>query len=111
SCLGPGAEAVMRRGDGEQRQLLVNFSGGRTAVINVYCRTETSFAASLTTGEGTECVDAESADLFKDAMSAVLNFFERGKATFDRNETYAIFRIIEGARNPSSLQAFVPLSG
>jgi len=110
SCLGGEAVAVMRRGEGEQRQLLVDFSRGRTAVINVYPRTETSFAASLTTDKATEYVDAESADLFKDAMNAVLNFFDAGTATFDRAETLAIFKIIDAARQADAGLKMVKLA-
>jgi hypothetical protein len=99
----------MRRGEGEQRQLLVDFSRGRTAVINVYCQTKTPFAASLTTGKATEYVVAESADLFKDAMDAVLDFFTKGSATFDRAETLAVFKIIDAARQPDAGLRFVHL--
>ncbi len=109
SCLGSEAVAVMKRGEGDQAQLLVDFSRGRTAVINVYAKTETPFAASLTTATGTEYVPAESETLFRDALAAVFDFFAKGVATFDRNETLAIFRIIEGARDPRAARQFVTL--
>lgn len=109
SCLGAEATAVLVRGEGERRQLVVDFSRGRTAVVNVYCQTKTPFAAALTTEAATEYVGAESPALFQDALAAVLDFFARGAPTFDRNETLAIFRIIEGARDPRAARHFLPI--
>ena len=37
SCMGPNVQRMMRRGGGKQSQLLLDFSGGRTAVVNAVC--------------------------------------------------------------------------
>jgi len=107
SCLGPGALRVMRRRDGGLSQLLVDFSGGRTAVVNVYCRTNTEFAASVTTAKETRYLTVDGGKLFVDAAAGMLDFFRAGKPHVDRAETMAIMRIIDAARNPRALKGFV----
>jgi len=56
SCLGPRVKRVMRRGKGQESQLLLDLNRGRTAVVNVYTNANTRFAASVTTDEGTQYI-------------------------------------------------------
>jgi hypothetical protein len=107
SCLGPRATRVMRRKDGEMSQLLVDFSGGRTAVVNVYCRTNTDFVAGVTTVKETKFITVDGGKLFVDAAAGMLDFFRAGKPHIDRAETMTIMRIIDAARNPRALSGFV----
>jgi predicted dehydrogenase len=107
SCLGPEAERLMRRGTGDQSQLLIDFSGGRTAVVNVYTNANTAFAASLTTGKGTSYVAVDGSRIFINMAAAILDLFETGTPNIDRRESLTIRRLLDLAAKPASLQRFI----
>jgi predicted dehydrogenase len=109
SCMGPKAVSLMRRGTDDQSQLLLNFSGGRTAVINVYVKAETAFAATLTTDKATRYVVPDMGTLFVDMAAAILDFFDKGKAAIDRKESLIIRRILDKASDAKALRGFVRL--
>ncbi|MCC7262033.1 MAG: Gfo/Idh/MocA family oxidoreductase [Candidatus Latescibacteria bacterium] len=109
SCMGPEVERLMRRGTGDQSQLLLDFWGGRTAVVNVYTKGNTPFAATLSTGAATEYVAVDSSAIFRDTAAAMLDLFASGKAAIDRHETLAIRRILDAAAEPAALERFVQL--
>jgi len=108
SCLGPQAESMMRRGTGDQSQLLINFSGGRTAVANIYCNADTPFAAALTSQKATRLVPQEG-DLFLEFLNAQLDLFDHAKPGIDRAESLMIRRILDAAGDPAALNGFVTL--
>ncbi|MBA2482143.1 MAG: Gfo/Idh/MocA family oxidoreductase [Planctomycetes bacterium] len=110
SCMGADAVAVMRRGSGTYGQILIDFSDGRTAVINVCTEGQTPFTAALTTAEGTTHVTVDDSRLFVDLPAAVLDFFAAGEAAIDRRESLAIRAILDAAAEPSARAAFVPLA-
>lgn len=107
SCMGHEIEALMRRGDEPQSQLLLNFSRGRTAVVNVYTKANTPFAATVTTDKGTNYIGVDTSKLFVDAAGAMLDFFAVGKPQIDRRETMAILRIIDAAGDSTAKAKFV----
>lgn len=107
SCLGPEIQSVMRRGTDAESQLLVNFSGGRTAVVNVYVKRKTPYAASITTSKETRYLEVDTKPLFVDAAAGMVDFFGAGKELVDRRETLAILRILDAARDPAALQGFI----
>src|SRR6185436_5893491 len=107
SCLGPDAQALMRRGTDAQSQLLINFSGGRTAVVNVHVKHKTPYAASVTTTKETRYIEVDTKPLFVDAAAGMLDFFAAGKEQVDRRETMAILRILDASRNPAALKGFI----
>ena len=107
SCLGADAQALMRRGTDAESQLLINFSGGRTAVVNVYIKRKTPYAASVTTAKETRYIEVDTKPLFVDAAAAMLDFFAAGKEQVDRRETMAVMRILDASRNPAALKGFV----
>jgi len=107
SCLGPEVEGLMRRGTGDESQILLNFSGGRTAVLDVYTNAETPYAAAVTTGKGTKLIAADTSRLFIDMASAMLDFFESGKPNIDRAESLAVRQILDAAAKPRALKAFI----
>jgi predicted dehydrogenase len=109
SCMGPEAQSLMRRGDALYSQLLVNFSGGRTGVANVYTHGETPFAASVTTEKETKVIQVDASKIFIDMAAAVLDLFESGKPNIDRNQSLAIRRILDAAEDPAALKGFVNL--
>lgn len=109
SLLGPEAVALRRRGTDPESQLLVDFSGGRTAVINVYNRAKTPYAASVSTAKETRYLEVDTKPLFVDAAAALLDFFAAGKELVDRRETMTILRILDASRDPAALTGFVKL--
>jgi predicted dehydrogenase len=109
SCLGPQAERMTCRGEGDQRQLLIDFSGGRTAVVNVYAKTRTDFMASVTTDKETKFINVDGARLFVDTAAAILGFFEDGKANIDRAESLMIRRILDVAGKPEIFKRWIKL--
>lgn len=109
SCMGPQAKSVMRRGTENQSQVLVDFSGGRTAVINVYCNAETPFAAAVTTDKGTKLITVDCGKLFIDMAAALLDFFETGEPNIDRKESLTIRKILDTAGCKEALRGFVEI--
>jgi hypothetical protein len=109
SVMGPGAETLMRRGTGDRSQLLVNFSGGRTGVVNVYTGSATPFAASLTSRKGTRHLPVEQARMFEASLAATMDFFDTGRPNIDKQESLAVMGILEAARLPDATQRFVPV--
>ena len=107
SCLGPDVQALMRRGTDAESQLLINYGGGRTAVVNVYVKRKTPYAASVTTAKETRYLEVDTKPLFVDAAAAMLDFFAAGKAQVDRRETMAVMKILDASRNPAALKGFV----
>lgn len=109
SCMGPKVERILRRGDGDQRQLIIDFSGGRTAVVNVYAKTETPYAASFTTDKGTRIMTVDCSRLFVDTAAAILDFLESGQPNIDRAESLAIRSILDAAMKPKAQKKFIVL--
>jgi predicted dehydrogenase len=109
SCMGPGAKRLMRRGTRNQSQLLLDFSGGRTAVINVYVNADTPFSAGVTTDQATKYIAVDGSRLFIDMAAAVLDLFEAGKPNIDRAESLMVRRILDAAEDPRALKGFIKL--
>jgi predicted dehydrogenase len=110
SVMGHQATGLMRRGTPERAQLLVDFAGGRTGVVNVFPKTSTPFAASFTTDKATRYVEADGSKMFADNLAAVLNFFSSGTPNVDRRETLTLMRLLDLARDPRALKGFLALS-
>ncbi|MBA3710296.1 MAG: Gfo/Idh/MocA family oxidoreductase [Planctomycetes bacterium] len=110
SCMGAGATAVMRRGSGNHAQLLVDFTGGRTAVVNVSTEGKTPFMATLTTAAGTTHVPVIDKALFDDTTAAILDFFTAGRAQVERDQSLMIRRILDAAEQPAVREGLVPLA-
>ena len=107
SCMGPQVCSLTRRGAEPHSQLLLNFSGDRTATIQVYTAGNTSFAASLTKASGTRLIAVDTSALFVDTAAAVLDFFAAGTPAVDRAESLAVQRVLEAARTPAALADWV----
>lgn len=109
SCMGPDAERLMLRGTGNQRQLIIDFRGGRTAVVNVFTNAGTPYAASVTTDKETKIIVEDCARLFLDTAAAILDLFAAGKATIDRAESLMIRRILDVALKAKATGGFMKL--
>ena len=109
SILGPEVVSLMRRGAEPESQLLLNFNGGRTAVVNIYNKHQTPFAASVTTDKETKYLEVDSGQLFVNAAVGMLDFFAAGKALIDRRESLAIMHVLDVAKDPAALERPVTL--
>jgi len=109
SCLGPEVKSLMRRGTAQDSQLLIDFSDGRTAVVNVHVKRKTPYAASVTTPKETRYWEVDTKPLWTDAAAGLLEFFAAGKPQVDRRETLAVMRILDAARKPEALERFIPV--
>lgn len=109
SCMGTSAQSLLRRGTDRQSQLLINYPKGRTATVNLHCRTEAPYAAVVTTSKATDLISVDLSNLFLDAASAMLDLFETGRPTVPRKESLVIRRILDAAGDPRALKGFVRL--
>jgi predicted dehydrogenase len=109
SVMGHEATALMRRGTPERTQLLLDFSGGRTGVVNVFPKTNTPFAANFTTEKATRHLEVDASKIFVNNQAAILDFFESAKPNIDRRESLTLMRLLDTARDPQALKAFVKL--
>jgi len=109
SVMGPEATGLMRRGTAERTQLLINFSEDRTGVVNVYPKSQTAFAASITTREATRHVEVDVSKIFVNNMAAVLDFFASGQPNVDRRESMVLMELLDAARNRRAMEGFLPV--
>jgi hypothetical protein len=107
SLLGPEVKQILRLEDGERNQLILKFSGGRTAIANVFPNTATDFAAALTTDKETKYIRVDNSKLFSNTAAAILDFLSSGKPNIDRAESLAVRRIIDAAESRDARKGFV----
>ena len=110
SLLGPEFTGVLRRGAGDQAQLILDASAGRGAVVNVCCGSDTPYAVVATTAKGTSWHAVEGGPLFRDALAAICDFLADGVPRLDRRETLMIRAILDAAADPRCLAGFLPLA-
>jgi predicted dehydrogenase len=109
SVMGHEATGLMRRGTSDRSQLLIEFTGGRTGVVNIYPKSNTPFAASFTTDKATHYIEVDVSKIFVSNQAAILDFFAAGKPTIDRRETLVLMRILDAAKDPQARRSFVAL--
>lgn len=109
SVMGPEVQRVMRRGTGDRSQLLLDFSRGRTAVVNVYTSSSTPYAAAVTNRKGTRLVQVDQKLMFQNSLAATMDFFASGTPNVDRAETLALMSILDAAGRPETTERFVAL--
>ena len=110
SCMGAQAVSLMRRGTRQYSQLLINFTDGRTGVVNVYVDSDTPFAAAVTTAKQTRLLTVDDSKLFIDMAAGMLDFFDAGKPVIARTESLLIRHILDVAGQQEALDHFVALS-
>lgn len=109
SCMGHEVVNMMRRGDDRYTQLLLNFTRGRTAVVNVYVGSESPFAAAVTSTRTTSLIPVDTSKLFIDMAAGILDFFDSGIASIDRRESLVIRQVLDMAKKTSSCERFCEL--
>lgn len=107
SLMGPEVTAVMRRGTEAHSQLLVEFTRGRTGVVNVVPKSNTPFAANISTAKATEFIQVDVGRIFTDNLAAILDFYEAGTPNVDRRESLVIMKLLDLARDARARKRFV----
>lgn len=107
SCLGPEAERLTMCGVEHHPTIVIEFSRGRTATIDFNAAEYTPFVAMLTTDRWSRHVVVDDKRLFVDAAAAILDFFDAGQPLVPRDETLAVMRILDAARNPAARGGWV----
>ncbi len=107
SCMGPNVQRVHRRGSGKYSQLLLEFSGGRTAVVNVYVKSRSGYAATVTTAEKTEYFRVDPREMFYNTTLSIMDMIQSGKPSIPRKESLVIRRILDLAGEDRSAKGFV----
>ena len=100
SCLGHEVETVRFIGATTHPTIIITFSGSRVATIDFNPGEHVPFLAMLTTCSGSHYVPVDDKNLFFNAASTILDFFDTEKSIAPRQETIAIHRVLEALRNP-----------
>lgn len=109
SCMGANIKRLMRRGTKNQIQLLLDLTNNRTAIVNVFPKTRTPYAASVTTNEETKYFAIDTSEIFRNTASAILDLFETGKPNINHKESLMIRRIQDVAEQKRSHNRWVNL--
>ncbi|MEN0111614.1 MAG: Gfo/Idh/MocA family oxidoreductase [Planctomycetota bacterium] len=107
SCLGLAPERLTICGAEHHPTLAIAFTEGRTATIDFNAREYVPFAAVLTSDKTSKAIVVDDSKLFVDAAAAILDFFDAGEAIVPRDETMAVLRVLEAARNPAARDGWV----
>lgn len=107
SCLGLSPTRLTICGAEHHPTITVEFSDGRVATIDFNAREYVPFAAVLTSDKSCKVLVVDDSKLFVDAASAILDFYDAGEALVPRDETMAVMRILDAARNPAAREGWV----
>lgn len=107
SCLGLAPERLLIAGAEHHPTLVVAFTDGRVATIDFNAQEYVPFAAVLTSDKTSKAVVVDDSMLFVNAAAAILDFFDAGRPLVPRDETMAVLRILEAAKNPATRDGWV----
>lgn len=114
SCLGPGVRRIMRRGNDQRVQVLLDFPDGRSAVVHCFVGHQMPYAASLSTAKTTRHLAVETEPMWTKAAAAIFAFLRSGQANIDRQQTLTIMAIRDAALRPEARDHWLdlpPLAG
>lgn len=107
SAMGTNVKRLMRLGTGKHSQILLDFSGNRTAIINLFAKTKTIHSASITTTTETRYIEVDRTQIFPRSTQAILDLFETGKPNIPRKESLLVRRILDLAEQKRARKGFV----
>lgn len=107
SCLGLDPTRLTICGAAHHPTFTLEFTDGRTATIDFNAREYVPFAAVLTSDKSCKVMVVDDGRLFVDAASAILDFYDAGEALVPRDETLAVMRVLDAARNPAAREGWV----
>lgn len=93
SCMGVGIGSVRHEMRGQQEWAHIEYRDSRHATVAISMGEYLGFRIFLADKDGITADLAIESDIFACQMAAVLNFFESGKADFDRAETLELMRV------------------
>lgn len=106
SILGPDVAKLTKHQVGALHTLTLDYHSGQRADAHVFLTEQTPFKALVATDKRTTLLDLSS-PIFKNALSAVLDFFESGKPSVDRRETLVIRRILDLVKFPRAAEGVI----
>lgn len=109
SCLGLNPTRLTICGAEHHPTFTIEFTDGRVATIDFNAREYVPFAAVLTSDKSCKVLVVDDSKLFVDAAAAILDFYDAGEALVPRDETLAVMRVLEAARNPAARAGWVPV--
>lgn len=109
SCLGLAPERLTMAGAEHHPTLVIEFSEGRVATIDFNSAEYVPFVTVLTGDRSCQAVVVDDSKLFVDAAGAILDFYDAGDALVPRDETMAVMRVLEAAKNPAARDGWVTI--
>ncbi|OGO89249.1 MAG: hypothetical protein A2Y15_09810 [Clostridiales bacterium GWF2_36_10] len=93
--MGSAVKRLMSIGSGKYESLVIEFEGGRRAVMSHYGWSGVDFGMTVNYSDGRTQVIPQMSDYFPGFMSALCNFFMTGDIKAKHDETVSIMGIIE----------------
>lgn len=93
--MGSDVKRVMSVGSGKYESMVLEFDGGRRAVMSHYGWTGVDFNMTVNYNDGATKVIPQMSDYFPNFMRGLLDFFRTGEIKAKHDETVAIMGIIE----------------
>lgn len=109
SLLGADAQRAMCRGGSEHVQVIMDYSAGRTAVVNVMSKPNTPFAASVTTEKTTHHLTVDVNDMWARGLGGILDFLTTGEPVVDRRESLLVRRVLDLIAEPAGYECWQPV--
>ncbi len=109
SCLGLAPERLTMAGAEHHPTIVIEFSDDRIATIDFNAAEYVPFAAVVTGDRSCKVMVVDDSRLFVDAAGAILDFYDAGEALVPREETRAILRVLQAAKNPAAREGWVAI--
>lgn len=93
--MGSKAERIMSVGSGKYESMVLEFAGGRRAVMSHYGWTGVDFEMTVNYDDGQTVKIPQMSDSFPNFVKALCTFFKTGEIFAEHDETIAIMGIIE----------------
>lgn len=107
--MGSSVDRIMRMRTGKYSQLLLDFTGGRSAIINIYLNTDTPYSASVTTATETKYISVDPKKMFVCMTENILDLFEKNKPNIKKEESLIIRKILDKANEKEVYGKFINL--
>ena len=93
--MGSEVERIMSVGSGKYESMVIEFSGGRRAVMSHYGWTGVDFEMTVNYTDGTTKKVPAMSDFFPNFIKSLCHFFKTGEIFANHDETVAVMGIIE----------------
>ncbi len=93
--MGSDVKRIMSVGSGKYESMVIEFSGGRRAVMSHYGWTNVDFNFTVNYEDGTTAIVPQMSDFFPNFIRSLCHFFKTGETFADHAETVSVMGIIE----------------